>query len=114
MESLKKNRDFQNVYKNGKAKANRQFVMLIFPNDTMKNRIGISVSRKVGNSVIRHHIARLVRETFRLEGDRIKTGYDIILVARQEAGTADFHQVSRSVLHLAGLHRILKEEKTDS
>ena len=114
MESLKKNRDFQNVYKNGKSKANKQFVMLILPNDTMENRIGISVSRKIGNSVIRHHIARLVRETFRLNRDRIAAGYDIVLVARQGAKEADFHQVSRSVLHLAGQHRILKEEKAES
>ena len=54
-ESLKKNRYFQDVYKNGKSYANRYFVMYVLENNLGRNRIGISVSKKVGNSVIRHH-----------------------------------------------------------
>ena len=50
-ESLKKNRDFQYVYKNGKSYANKCLVMYIIPNEQNKNRVGISVSKKVGNSV---------------------------------------------------------------
>ena len=57
-ESLKKNRDFQNVYKKGKSYANRYLVMYVLKNDTERNRLGISVSKKVGNSVIRHHVTR--------------------------------------------------------
>ena len=51
-ESLKKNRDFQYVYKNGKSYANKCLVMYIIPNEQNKNRVGISVSKKVGNSVV--------------------------------------------------------------
>ena len=109
MESLKKNKEFQNVYKNGKAKANRQFVMLILPNGSSQNRVGISVSRKVGNSVVRHHIARLVWESIRLQEAQLESGYDIVLTARQGAKEADYHQVYQSVRHLAGLHHILKK-----
>ena len=61
-ESLKKNRDFQYVYKNGKSYANKCLVMYIIPNEQNKNRVGISVSKKVGNSVVRHHLTRLIRE----------------------------------------------------
>ena len=50
-ESLKKNRDFQQVYKRGTSNANRYLVMYVLPNQHMKNRLGISVSKKVGNSV---------------------------------------------------------------
>ena len=110
MESLKKSSDFQNVYRYGKSKSNRQFVMLILPNDSAGNRIGISVSKKIGNSVVRHRIARLVRESFRLEEARIRKGYDIVMVARAGARGTDYAQVSRSILHLAGLHHILEEE----
>ena len=110
MESLKKNSDFQHVYKKGKSRANRQFVMLILENDSERNRIGISVSKKVGNSVKRHRISRLVRESFRLNESRIRSGYDIVVIARKPAADSDYAHVSRSVLHLAGLHRILKEE----
>ena len=65
-ESLKKNIDFQNVYRNGKSYANRFLVVYILENHTEKNRLGISVSKKVGNSVIRHHLTRLIRESYRL------------------------------------------------
>ena len=68
-ESLKKNRDFQNVYKKGKSYANRYLVMYVLENETDRNRLGISVSKKVGNSVIRHHVTRLIRESYRLHED---------------------------------------------
>ena len=61
-QSLKKNREFQSVYRNGVSKVNRYFVMLVKENDLPYNRIGISVSKKVGNSVVRHHLTRLIRE----------------------------------------------------
>ena len=55
-ESLKKSKDFQNVYNKGNSYANRLLVMYVLENHTDKNRLGISVSKKVGNSVIRHHL----------------------------------------------------------
>ena len=63
-ESLKKNSDFQKVYRNGRSFANRFLVMYVLENEKNCNRIGISVSKKVGNSVIRHHITRLIRESY--------------------------------------------------
>ena len=68
-ESLKKNRDFRTVYRDGKSYANRLLVMYTLKNDSDRNRLGISVSKKVGNSVVRHHITRLVRESYRLHED---------------------------------------------
>ena len=75
-ESLKKNRDFQLVYKSGTSKANRYLVMYVRENQLEKNRVGISVSKKVGNSVVRHHLARLIRESYRLNEEKFKCGYD--------------------------------------
>ena len=63
-ESLKKSKDFQNVYNKGNSYANRLLVMYVLENHTDKNRLGISVSKKVGNSVIRHHLTRLIREGY--------------------------------------------------
>ena len=68
-ESLKKSKDFQNVYNKGNSYANRLLVMYVLENHTDKNRLGISVSKKVGNSVIRHHVTRLIREGYRLQED---------------------------------------------
>ena len=62
-ESLKKSKDFQQVYRHGTSKANRYLVMYVLENQYMKNRLGISVSKKVGNSVVRHRITRLIRES---------------------------------------------------
>ena len=107
-ESLKKNIDFQNVYNNGRSFANKYLVMYILENGTQNNRIGISVSKKVGNSVIRHHITRLVRESYRLHEDMFNSGLDIVVIARGTARDASFHQISRALNHLGGLHKIIQ------
>ena len=65
-ESLKKSRDFQVVYKQGTSIANKYLVMYVKENCLGKNRIGISVSKKVGNSVVRHRLTRLVREVLHI------------------------------------------------
>ena len=107
-ESLKKNRDFQKVYKKGKSYANRYLVMYVLENDTDRNRLGISVSKKVGNSVIRHHVTRLIRESYRLQEDMFNSGLDIVVIARNTAKDISYHEVESALLHLGGLHKILK------
>ena len=111
MESLKKNRDFQNVYKKGKSYANRLLVMYVLENQTDRNRIGISVSKKVGNSVIRHHLTRLIRESYRLHEDMFNNGLDIVVVARVSAKSASYREVESALLHLGRLHKIISTEK---
>ena len=107
-ESLKKNRDFHNVYKQGGSFANRYFVMYVLENHLGKNRLGISVSKKVGNSVIRHHITRLVRESYRLQEEMFNSGLDIVVIARVNAKNINYHQTEKALIHLGGLHKILK------
>ena len=109
-DSLKKNKDFQNVYKKGKSYANRYFVMYVLKNDTEQNRLGISVSKKVGNSVIRHHLTRLVRESYRLHEDMFNSGLDIVVVARSTAKDISYHEVESALLHLGRLQKILKKD----
>ena len=105
-ESLKKNIDFQKVYKQGRSYANRYLVMYVLPNQTQSNRIGISVSKKVGNSVVRHHITRLIREGYRLHEDMFDNGLDIVVIARVTAKGAGYHELESALLHLGGLHKI--------
>ncbi len=109
-ESLKKNKYFQNVYKYGKSYANHFFVMYILENNLQKNRLGISVSKKVGNSVIRHHITRLVREAYRLQEETFKMGLDIVVIARVAAKNVTYHETEKSLRYLGGLHKILRKE----
>jgi ribonuclease P protein component len=113
--SIKKNSDFQKVYKTGKSYANRLLVMYVKEKDGGDTRIGISVSKKVGNSVVRHHVTRLIRESFRLHQDMVKTGLDIVVVARAAAREAEYKKMESAYLHLCGLHNILenRSEKID-
>ena len=106
-ESLKKNQDFQSVYRNGKSSANRLLVMYVLENNLDKNRLGISVSKKVGNSVVRHHVTRLVRESYRLQENIFNSGLDIVVVARANAASASFREIESALLHLGKLHKIM-------
>ena len=106
--SIKKNGDFQRVYQKGKSYANKLLIMYVIQTEREETRIGISVSKKVGNSVVRHHVTRLLRESFRLNQDRVKKGLDIVVVARAAAKEAEFKNIESAYMHLCGLHNILE------
>lgn len=108
-ESLKKSGDFSLVYRTGQSKANRQLVMYIRPNELEINRLGISVSKKIGNSVVRHRITRVIREVYRLNNTKLMSGWDIVIIARGGARGKGYDDLKSSFFHLAGLHKIVKE-----
>lgn len=112
-ESLKKNRDFQLVYKTGTSYANKYLVMYVKENQLKKNRIGISVSKKVGNSVVRHRLCRLVRESYRLHENLFRRGLDIVVVARVSAKERTFREIESAFLHLGRLHKIVEKNQNE-
>ena len=109
-ESLKKYADFQKVYNKRASYANRYLVMNIRENELDKNRIGISVSKKVGNSIVRHRLTRLIRESYRLHEEAFERGYDIVVVARVNAKGITYRDMESALLHLARLHHIIRKE----
>lgn len=114
-ESLKKNRDFQLTYKKGKSYANRYLVMYVRENGTSGNRLGLSVSKKVGNSVVRHRVTRLLRESYRLQEEHFRRGYDIIIIARASAKDKSYQEIESAAVHLGKLHHIyLQDTQQDS
>lgn len=113
-ESLKKNRDFQVVYRQGTSYANRYLVMYVKENHLEKNRIGISVSKKVGNSVVRHRLTRLIRESYRLNVQKFRSGLDIVVVARVNAKGRSCQEIEKALLHLGRLQKILNKKKEKS
>ena len=106
-ESLKNTQEFQKVYKTGKYYANKYLVMYVLKNDLHYNRIGISVSKKVGNSVVRHRLTRLVRESYRLHEDIFNSGLDIVIVVRKDAALMTYAKIESAFLHLGKLHHII-------
>ena len=107
--SIRKNYEFLNVYHHGKSYANKYLVMYILENQKTVNRFGITVSKKVGNSVIRHRVARLIRESIRLNEEQFAIGYDIVIVARNTAKGKKYKDIESAALHLGRLHSILKK-----
>lgn len=79
--------------------------MYVLENRMSKNRLGISVSKKVGNSVVRHRITRLVREIYRLHEGMFNSGLDIVVVARTNAGAAKYSDIESALLHVSRLHK---------
>lgn len=104
-----KNKDFQTIYKKGKSYANKYLVMYVLENKEEENRLGISVSKKVGNSVVRHRITRLLRESYRLQKNRFQTGYDIVVIARSNAKDKTYGEIESALIHLGKLHNIIDD-----
>ncbi|MCR4943116.1 MAG: ribonuclease P protein component [Clostridium sp.] len=111
---LKRNIEFRIVYRHGKSIANNLLVLYVLKNKKNKdknegsyNRVGISVSKKVGNSVVRSRCKRLITESYRIKTDNLKNGYDLIFVARTNIKDKDYYQVNKAVeglLKKAGLY----------
>ena len=106
--SIKKNEEFRAVYQSGKSYANKYLVMYVKKNESETGRLGISVSKKVGNSVVRHRFCRLVRESYRLHEEMFNSGLDIVVVARSSAKDCTYHEIESAFLHLSKLHGILR------
>ena len=106
--SIKKNSDFQYIYRNGKSYANRLLVMYVVRSGGEANSIGISVSKKVGNSVVRSRITRLLRESYRLSESKFLAGYDIVVIARASAKEATYKEVESALMHLLNKQKLIK------
>ena len=118
---LKKNFEFLTIYRRGKSFANDILVLYILRNKKNKdtnnkqyNKIGVSVSKKVGNSVVRSRCKRLISESFRLNYDNITKGYDFIFIARNPLKDKNYFEVEKAMINLfkkAGLYN--NEENID-
>ena len=107
--SLKLNHMFRRLYHKGKSAANRYLVLYCRRNGSSENRIGLTVSGKLGHAVVRNKIRRRLREIYRLHESRFLPGYDIVVVARSRCIAADFDSIVKAYLSLAAKAGILKE-----
>lgn len=98
--SLKMNYEFKRAYNRGKYVAGRHLVLYIWKNRLEANRMGITTSKKVGNSVRRNRIRRLIRENYRLMEDSIDVGYDLVFVARAQSIEPVFNDIKVEMEYL--------------
>lgn len=100
VEKLKKSGQFSEVYKRGKSTATRLVVLYRLENGLDYNRVGYSVSKKVGKSVVRNRAKRLIKEAYRLNESGVKKGYDLVFIARVRMNSAEYDEVEKSVKRL--------------
>lgn len=109
---LRHNREYRVVYRAGKSVANKDMVLYFAKNKQSSVRAGFSVSKKIGKSVVRNRVRRLIKEAFRLHINDIKPGYDLIFIARTGNKSLKYADVERAVLDVlkkAGLYIDNKE-----
>ena len=98
---LKRRNDFKRVFRRGQSFANRQFVLYSCKRNTKGPfRIGISVSKKIGNAVVRNRLKRMIKEITRHWAGCIKKQIDLVVIVRKPAANMDYHQLKKSLRHL--------------
>ncbi|MBL4953385.1 ribonuclease P protein component [Neobacillus sp. YIM B02564] len=106
---IKKNKDFQTVFQQGRSFANRQFVVYSLPKEDQDFfRIGLSVSKKLGNAVTRNKIKRYIRQSVFELKDQLLPGYDYVIIARKPAAEMDFFMIKKSLTHVFKVGKVLK------
>lgn len=108
-ERLKKRSQFRYIYSKAKSQSNERLVMYKQRNGKSVNRIGISVSKKIGKSVVRNKVKRRIKESYRINRHLLKKGFDIIFVARRGIEKSDYNEIQKSVLNLLGRGGLFKE-----
>lgn len=102
MERICQTSEFSQVYRRGKSKADRNLVVYMLKHTKGSIRLGVSVSKKVGNSVVRHRIKRRIKEAARLHEDMLPASADLVVIARAHAAEADYHELEHSLILLTG------------
>ena len=107
--SIKKNNDFRLLYKRGKSSVTPILAMYARKNKTASNRIGITVSTKVGKAYVRNRVRRRIREAYRRNEMCFLPGRDIVVVARVRAASSTYHEIEKNLLRIAKDLSLLSE-----
>ncbi|WP_019413362.1 ribonuclease P protein component [Paenisporosarcina sp. TG20] len=107
---VKKSKEFQKIFNHGKSFANRQFVLYLLPKVEQEEfRIGLSVSKKVGNAVTRNRIKRYIKQSFLELKDVINPKMDYVIIARNQAASLDFHDSKKSLEHVLKVAKMIQK-----
>lgn len=107
---LKKNKEFRKVYSLGRSFADRRIIIYLHKNAKEESRFGFTVSKKVGNAVIRNKVRRKLKEICRLNRSKIKKGFDVIVIARPAAAGEKYLDFEKSFIWLIKKSGLLTKE----
>ncbi len=114
MESLKNSKEFGRVYQQGKSKATRDLVLYVLKNSLDNNRYGFSISKKIGNAVVRNKLKRRLKEIIREKDEKLKKGYDLIIIARKPVTKLDYLALKKDVERLFKKMEMKKIEENNT
>ena len=100
--TVKENYEFRRIYAKGRSGVSPYLVVYARPNRRDHNRLGVTVSTKLGHAVVRNRVRRRIREIFRLNQSALAQGYDMIVVARTCAVGAEYRELERAFLGVCG------------
>ncbi len=110
--TLKKNSDFRRLYNKGKSAVTPYMVVYCRRNRDKCNRLGYTVSTKLGHAVVRNRVRRQLREIYRLNAPRLHEGNDIVIVARTRCVGGDYHKMEKAFLTACEKLGLIKESGT--
>lgn len=110
-QKLKKNYEFKKVYNEGRYYVEKYVVMYIVLNNSASNRVGFSVSKKVGNSVVRNRVKRLMKEVYRKNAVNMKLGNDMVFTARVGSADADYSKIDKNIASILRKAKLKKIEE---
>jgi len=106
---LRKNMEFKKVYSGGKNFWNRNLILYIRKNKLEESRFGVTITKKIGNAVVRNKIKRRIKEIYRLNMYRIKDGYDLIFIPKKNVVDISYKELESALIHILKLSNMLKD-----
>lgn len=107
---LRSNMEFKKVYSGGKNYWNRNLILYVKKNNIGNTRVGYSITKKIGNSVIRNKVRRRMKEIYRLKFDGIKSGYDLIFIPKKNVVDISYKELESAMLHILKLSSLLTSQ----
>ena len=108
--TVKENYEFRRIYAKGRSGVSPCLVVYCRPNKRPNNRLGVTVSAKLGHAVVRNRVRRRLREIFRLSQPKMRKGYDVIIVARSRAVTAPYREMEKAYLRVCEKLELLEKK----
>ena len=105
---LRNNMEFKKVYNGGKNYWNRNLVLYVRKNNMINSRVGYSITKKIGNSVVRNKVRRRMKEIYRLKFNNIKEGYDLIFIPKKNIVDISYKELESAMLHIMKLSKVHK------